>query len=238
MSATHLVACRSCARHLRVSELRCPFCGSAMDVDVRARPAPRPPAMRLSRAALFALGTGGAVLPVACGAGAPEVESLSDAGRGESSNASTTSTFNYGVPYGLPPGDSGSTGAHDAGHDAHVVMMGSGGIGAYGNFTMSQPEPDAGGTSSSSGTLDAGLPDAGRSSSSGGTRDAGLPDAHYTGAGGGGAAGGQGGGAAGGSHGGGGGNQGGGGGYQGAGGGASYGGPPPWDFCDDCAAPS
>ena len=45
-----------------MSEKACPFCGRALSADFRASPAPRAPAARLSRAALFAAGTGVAVL--------------------------------------------------------------------------------------------------------------------------------------------------------------------------------
>lgn len=60
-----LLPCPSCNRHIRVSEAQCPFCAGAVPVGFgggaqRARPAPR-----LSRAALFTLGSL-AVTPVAC----------------------------------------------------------------------------------------------------------------------------------------------------------------------------
>jgi hypothetical protein len=52
-----LVACVSCARHLRVSEERCPFCGSSVAASAVAEPR-LPPASRLGRAALYAFGVG------------------------------------------------------------------------------------------------------------------------------------------------------------------------------------
>ncbi len=56
--------CRSCARHVRATDAACPFCNAALDsaLDSSPDPAPPGPALRLSRAALFAFGTGAAVL--------------------------------------------------------------------------------------------------------------------------------------------------------------------------------
>jgi hypothetical protein len=62
MTRPHLRPCPGCARHVRVSEVACPFCGGALGAELRASPAPVAPAGRLSRAALFAVGTGAAVL--------------------------------------------------------------------------------------------------------------------------------------------------------------------------------
>jgi hypothetical protein len=67
MTPTHLRACPSCSRHVRVSEAACPFCGAAFSASFRGATAPRAPAARLTRAALFAFGTGGAALTAACG---------------------------------------------------------------------------------------------------------------------------------------------------------------------------
>jgi hypothetical protein len=62
----HLRPCPGCSRHVRVSEGACPFCGVSLDPSFRATPAPVGPSRRLSRAALFAFGTGTLVLsPVA-----------------------------------------------------------------------------------------------------------------------------------------------------------------------------
>ena len=56
MTRPHLVPCPSCARHVRVSDVLCPFCATALPEDLRAS-APRalPPA-GMSRAARYALG--------------------------------------------------------------------------------------------------------------------------------------------------------------------------------------
>ena len=60
--APHLRPCPRCSRHVRVSEGACPFCGVSLDPSFGATPVPLGSAMRLSRAALFALGTGAAIV--------------------------------------------------------------------------------------------------------------------------------------------------------------------------------
>jgi hypothetical protein len=65
MIRSHLRPCAACSRHVRVSERACPFCHAATDEAFRRSPAPLPPSRRLSRAALFAYGTGALVLPPA-----------------------------------------------------------------------------------------------------------------------------------------------------------------------------
>jgi hypothetical protein len=54
----HLAPCPSCARHVRVSEQACPFCGAELPAALRATPPPNMPAARLKRAAVYALGAG------------------------------------------------------------------------------------------------------------------------------------------------------------------------------------
>jgi len=58
--------CPACSRHVRVSELACPFCSGPFDSAFGAGPAPRAPTVRLARAALFALGAGTAGLSTTC----------------------------------------------------------------------------------------------------------------------------------------------------------------------------
>jgi hypothetical protein len=60
MTRPHLAPCAACARHVRVSEEACPFCGVPLAASMRASAPPRGPAMRLTRAALFAFGALGA----------------------------------------------------------------------------------------------------------------------------------------------------------------------------------
>jgi hypothetical protein len=65
MTTAHLRPCPGCSRHVRVSEGACPFCAASLDASFKATPAPMGPSRRLSRAALFAFGTGTLVLPAA-----------------------------------------------------------------------------------------------------------------------------------------------------------------------------
>jgi hypothetical protein len=88
MSQSHLAACPCCARHVRVSESTCPFCRSALGDAFRTTPARQAPRNRLTRAALFALGTAGAVpacssLPRDAQVGSPS----GDAGLAEDADA-------------------------------------------------------------------------------------------------------------------------------------------------------
>jgi hypothetical protein len=55
---THLAPCSTCARHVRVSEQACPFCGEELPATLRAAPPRQLPAARLKRAALCVLGAG------------------------------------------------------------------------------------------------------------------------------------------------------------------------------------
>ncbi len=68
MTSASLRPCPACARHVRVNEDACPFCGEGLARSFRAGPRPQPPAVRLTRAALFAFGTGTLTLsPAGCG---------------------------------------------------------------------------------------------------------------------------------------------------------------------------
>jgi hypothetical protein len=67
MNKSHLVSCAACARHVRASEASCPFCHAALPQALRGSLPRRPPPPRLSRAALFAFGTGAATIATACG---------------------------------------------------------------------------------------------------------------------------------------------------------------------------
>jgi hypothetical protein len=98
MKRPHLRACPTCARHVRVSEEACPFCMGKLAESFRAAPAPQPPGARLTRAALFAFGTGTLALAPACSSSStpPSSETLADAAYG-----------------GTPFGEDGSTQALD-----------------------------------------------------------------------------------------------------------------------------
>jgi hypothetical protein len=66
MNKARLLACPSCLRHVRVTEDACPFCASGIPASFRDLPMPRPPARRLSRAALYAFGATTIGLATAC----------------------------------------------------------------------------------------------------------------------------------------------------------------------------
>jgi hypothetical protein len=62
-----LVACPACVRHIRITEVRCPFCRAEVPASLQV-PSALPPAARLSRAALYALRAGAlSMTTVACG---------------------------------------------------------------------------------------------------------------------------------------------------------------------------
>jgi hypothetical protein len=114
MANGRLLACPSCARHVRSTETACPFCATALTASPAGGepvPAARVASKRLSRAALFALGATAAAA-VAC---------------------SSTTDSNTVAIYGGPPADSGSEAeptpmpvyggpAIDAGMDAPVLL--------------------------------------------------------------------------------------------------------------------
>jgi hypothetical protein len=116
MTNAHLRPCPSCARHARVSEAACPFCGTPFADAFRASPRPKGPGARLTRAALVAFGTLGtgslAVLP-ACSSSS----SAAPTGGGETDDSGGT-----GMPlYGTAPIEAGTTDAGgNGGSDAEV----------------------------------------------------------------------------------------------------------------------
>ena len=118
MTRPHLAPCVSCARHVRVTEDACPFCGAALAASLRESAPPRGPAVRLGRAALLAFSALGTTGTLSATPGC---------------SSSSTSTI---APYGIPPVPDGgdSTDAADA---AGVVFAPP-----YGIFP--QPEQDAG----------------------------------------------------------------------------------------------
>ena len=110
MTRPRLVACPSCSRHVRVDERACPFCGVELPAAFAESPAAPSPTVRLSRAALYAVGVGALSLTAAQACGGTVAGGKGDAGSG--SDASTQDG-NVAVPYGLPPPvDAGSL--HDA----------------------------------------------------------------------------------------------------------------------------
>jgi hypothetical protein len=89
MSSVPLRPCPSCARHTRVSEPACPFCGHRFDDAFRTASSPPAPVRRLNRAALFALGAAGFV-PGACSSSASSAYGAAPAAEEPDTGASTT----------------------------------------------------------------------------------------------------------------------------------------------------
>ena len=136
MTANHLLPCPECARHVRVLDPVCPFCGHSLPMAHRAAPAPRAPRVRLGRAATFAFG---AAVATSVAVGCSERE------RGRT-----------GVDGGSITTDSGG-GTTDAAIDPDAGGMTDAGS----TPTDGGGAEDAGGTLDG-GPADAGQPDAGR----------------------------------------------------------------------------
>ena len=130
MNKARLLACPSCLRHVRVTENACPFCAAAIPVSFRDLPLPRPPARRLSRAALYAFGATTIGLATACSGSVTNIggDAAPD-GSGEEAGQPL-----YGAPapaYGAP------TPPQDAGDELIGVMYG------LPIPTDAEPPPDA-----------------------------------------------------------------------------------------------
>ncbi len=133
----HLRSCLECARHIRIAEAACPFCGATVPIE-RMSPPPRgTPAARLSRAvalstiAAGSLGILGAA--EACGSSPNPNEVITaqdaygtvppfdtglqpeDAARDATPDVVITAADAYGT---VPPFDTGVA-PEDAGRDAH-----------------------------------------------------------------------------------------------------------------------
>ncbi len=101
MTQSHLVACASCARHVRVSEAACPFCGATLADSLRASPRPQPPGVRLTRAALFAFGTGTLALSPACSSSSPQT-GPEQANMSDDASGGSDATVGVDAAYGAP----------------------------------------------------------------------------------------------------------------------------------------
>jgi hypothetical protein len=159
MTKARLLACPGCARHVRVNEPACIFCGFALPKSFADKPAlPRPP--RMNRAGLFAYAgvlaaaSTAAVATSSCG-GTLEAGS-SEAG----SQDGTSDTWQpgdegvvalYGGAFfdapgdaGLPDGDFGDASAYGLPADAYEPNDGDFGTdAAYGGAADSYVPPDA-----------------------------------------------------------------------------------------------
>jgi hypothetical protein len=123
MTERHLVGCPWCVRHVRVTEQKCPFCQATLPASLRESAPPRGPAVRLSRAALLALGalgTGTLAAAPGCDSGmsisppyglAPfpvGYDDASDATTRDAGDHTSDATINTAPSYGISP-------VHDAG---------------------------------------------------------------------------------------------------------------------------
>jgi hypothetical protein len=133
MTTRRLLACPSCMRHVLAAETACPFCGDALPAGFADAPAPRPPARRLTRAALYAFGATSVAVAAACGSssdngptptpayGTPGM-SLDSGGDGQTTDSSSGEEGGSGSEAGTEPesgtrADGGGNGG-DAGADA------------------------------------------------------------------------------------------------------------------------
>jgi hypothetical protein len=123
MTDAHLSTCPGCCRHIRVTEVDCPFCGGALDDSFHGRSAPVPLTVRLTRAARYALGTGTLSLAAAC---------------------SASGLFPLGA--GVDAGEAGTSGGGDSGYDASASPDTSMIMSAppYGAFPFDASSDDAG----------------------------------------------------------------------------------------------
>ncbi len=127
MSA-RLLPCPGCARHVRVSDSLCPFCGEALPLAYQnAGPAPLPK-VRLGRAAKFAFGA--AVASTMSLTGCGDDGTPSDTGAGDTGITVDSATGDTGAtdaamdtgavvpPYGIPPDTGPDSDVPDGGGDA------------------------------------------------------------------------------------------------------------------------
>jgi len=113
MTKARLLACPGCARHVRVSEPACVFCGLVLPKSFADKPAlPRPP--RMNRAGLFAYAgvlaaSAAALVTSSCG-GSLEAGSSEAGPQDGTSDTWLSGDEGLAVPYGLapPPEDASS----------------------------------------------------------------------------------------------------------------------------------
>ena len=105
MNRAHLLPCPTCARHVRVTESSCPFCGALLEESFRASPRiVRRPIGRVTRASIYALGTSTVAFATACGD--PTITPLYGA-PGYPPPDATTEDVQARPHYGGPPADAG-----------------------------------------------------------------------------------------------------------------------------------
>jgi hypothetical protein len=156
MMKPRLLACPGCARHVRVSESACPFCGAALPDSFGAGDAPRKPA-RLTRAALYALGATSLTIAATASAGC----GTSGGGSGDS-GSDQMAVAAYGCPPDAcgPAREDGSPGDAGPGDDGPGDMDVTAAYGGPGDaFPVDVQPADAGKADADSGSSAAyGLP--------------------------------------------------------------------------------
>jgi hypothetical protein len=120
--STHLAPCPSCARHVRVSEARCPFCDGGLNDTFHALPAPQPPMRRLKRAALYAVGASGLVLGACSSSSSNTMTQALYGGPPADAAADAADGGQVVALYGAPPADVWAPPA-DAGVDVQGVAL-------------------------------------------------------------------------------------------------------------------
>jgi len=140
----HLIPCPACQRHIYVSETSCPFCNAARDPG-QAPAMRRPRPVRMSRAALVALG----LSSVACGGDTEENGGDSDT----ESTATTTATTSTVTSVGGNPNDAANAVYGGPAVSFNAVSAGGngsdGGVPIYG-APATGGSPGAGGTAGTS----------------------------------------------------------------------------------------
>lgn len=135
---SHLVPCPSCNRHVRATEMECPFCGDL--VDLATSPAPALPSSRLGRAATFAFGATliGATSMMACGGDSDDGD---DGGTGGTvANGGSSGKAGTGGSAGAP-NSTGATGAVAPAYGAPATGGTTGTGGGSNAGTAGSPQP-------------------------------------------------------------------------------------------------
>lgn len=134
-----LAPCTACARHVRRTETRCPFCEAPLAL---APIAVRTPGERLGRAALFAFGTAVATSAIGCG-----TKTNLGVGAGEMIDAAIGHDAG-GLPVlygGAPPPDAGiDVGCCNADYGGPPIRDDAGGIDASNGIDAAIAASDAG----------------------------------------------------------------------------------------------
>jgi hypothetical protein len=134
MNKARLLACPSCARHVRATESACPFCAASLPATFAAAPLRLPPTKRLSRAALYAVGATSITVAAACSS-----SSGTPAGDTDGSTADASPDSPSAMPlYGAAAPDGGFD-MDDGGPDVGAAAL-------YGASPQEAGEPDDGGS--------------------------------------------------------------------------------------------